>query len=505
MNDLPFSVSASSPFRGAFSPRSSASFPQTVNLHLVAFCNMKCGYCYARFEAERQEPRLPAKHLVTVMQQLTEVGVRRVTFAGGEPTLHRELQLLLRKAGELGLVTSIVTNGTRIDAAWLAKHGPYLRWLTLSIDSIDAATARAIGRHSGQSGYEHPTHVLEVADLVHRWNSVRPPGRRSRLKLNITVTARNAHEDPRPFIHSFRPEKVKLLQMLLVEGENDDARDLACSSDAFHSYVQRVRDVGSAGPQIVVEDNEAMDGSYAMVDPLGRFFQRVDGKYARSEPIHEVGVEMAWNQVGGFDSGRFAQRGGDYDPGHIATGNLPFLIVVEGLDGTGKSTTVKALAERLRAKIVHNPPSSMASERADADRQDSATRRAWYLKANREAARQAEEIRASGWPVVMDRSVASTIAFGAAECNEPVGPWPADIPKPDLLAILNVGNEERKRRLASRSGQRTSEETRIDADSSFRQRILDNYAALGGLIVDANGPVDDVVHRILRAAEAPRI
>lgn len=178
--------------------------------------------------------------------------------------------------------------------------------------------------------------------------------------------------------------------------------------------------------------------------------------------------------------------------------SVPLLIAIEGLDGTGKSTTVAALAKQLGAEVVHNPPKSLASNRLQADMLEPSARRAWYLEANREAAQQAEAIRAQGHPVVMDRSVASTLAFGAAERNEPVGLWPSDIPRPDLLAVLHVDDEERNRRLAGRPGQRTTEEHRLDTDPGFRQRVQANYLALGGHLVDAGGPVEEVVQRILR-------
>jgi radical S-adenosyl methionine domain-containing protein 2 len=474
--------------------------PPTVNLHIYPRCNMRCRYCYAHFLQERSVAPLATKHLVSLMAQLTKAGVRRVTFAGGEPTLHPQLLLLLREAGKRSLVASLVTNGSLIDEAWLKRHGPYLRWITLSIDSTDGATARAIGRHAGPHDYCHPMHVLHVADLVHAWNTVRPASRRIHLKLNVTVTASNAHEDLRAFLLAMRPEKVKLLQMLRVEGENDVASDLTCAPESFAAYVTRTRQVELDGLTIVVEDNELMDGSYAMVDPLGRFYQRVDGRYVRSEPVHEVGLETAWSQVGGYSPTKFRDRGGEYDPGLPATGNLPYLIAVEGLDGTGKSTTVRALAARLGAAIVCNPPLELAAERVAADAGETMVRRRWYLHANRVAARQANLARASGQPVVMDRSVASTLAFGAAERGEPVGEWPRDIPRPDLLAVLVVSDEERKRRIQARVGTRTKEEDRLGRDHTFRRRVLDSYWTLGGVQIDASGPVDEVVEKLLDVA-----
>lgn len=456
---------------------------------------MRCRYCYARFQEEREEQLLPLEHVVKTMGELARNGVRRVTLAGGEPTLHPRLRDILQHAATFDLVTSVVSNGARIDQKWLDVHGPFLRWLTLSIDSVDSQIARQLGRHAGSSKYSHPEHVLEVAGLVHAWNAMRPQRRQIRLKLNITVTAANVHEDPRGFIERMRPEKVKVLQMLMVKGENDEAGSLQCSADSFAGYANRIGSI--PGVEMVREDNDAMDGSYAMVDPLGRFYQRVDGRYKKSEPIHQVGAMPAWEMVGGFDEKRFTDRGGNYDAGDVARGNLPFLVAIEGLDGTGKSTIAKGLAERLRGKIVCNPPQEMAVERAVADHDGPEGRRAWYMKGNQRAAQIADAVlTGDGVPVVMDRSVASTLAFGAAESATPVAPWPAEIRRPDLLVLLTVPEPERQMRIRKRGLSRTAEESRLDRDHEFRSRVLRNYQALGAMEVDATGSVDAVVARI---------
>lgn len=464
---------------------------------------MRCRYCYAHFQEERHEQMLPLEHVVKTMGDLARNGVRRVTFAGGEPTLHPRLRELLEHAGMLNLVTSVVSNGARIDQKWIAAHGPFLRWLTLSIDSVDPQVARQLGRHTGSSKYSHPDHVLEVAGLIHEWNAARPPQRQIRLKLNITVTADNAHENPSSFIERMGPTKVKVLQMLMVKGENDGATSLQCSNESFASYVDRLGSI--QGVEIVRENNDAMDGSYAMVDPMGRFYQRVDGEYKRSEPIHQVGAMAAWEMVGGFDGQRFADRGGDYEPGSLARGNLPFLVAIEGLDGTGKSTITTELARRLRGVVVNNPPAEMAAERSAADSATPEGRRAWYMKGNQRAAQIAEAaLVRDGVPVVMDRSVASTLAFGAAESACAVAPWPGDIRRPDLLVLLTVPEPQRQMRIRKRGQGRTAEEGRLDRDHEFRERVLRNYRALGATPVDATGSVDEIVASIIDLLRRPR-
>ena len=65
---------------------------------------------------------------------------------------------------------------------------------------------------------------------------------------------------------------------------------------------------------IVISDPETslIRGSYAMVDPHGRFFDSAGGGHRYSAPILEVGLVAAFSQVS-FDPVKFLHRGGDYD------------------------------------------------------------------------------------------------------------------------------------------------------------------------------------------------
>jgi thymidylate kinase len=100
----------------------------------------------------------------------------------------------------------------------------------------------------------------------------------------------------------------------------------------------------------------------------------------------------------------------------------------------------------------------------------------------------------------MDRSVASTLAFAAAEQDGPIAAWPAEIPRPDLLVLLTLAEPVRRGRLADR-GAATTEEERLAGDHAFRSRVLDGYRSLGAIEVDADRAVDAVVARIAELIE----
>ncbi len=477
--------------------------PPTLNLHIIGACDYACRFCYRDPRLHSRERRFSLAQGAEILREFKRLGGTRVRFAGGEPTLHPELRDLLKLACAAGLVPSLVTHGRHIDAAWIGRHLPWLRWLTLSVDTDSEATSDLLGRRLRRTQGGHVAHIEEVCARVRAWNSLRPAERRVHVVLNMTVTALNVHETPVDYLRRCRPARVKLLQMLPVEGENDAATGLACPDTAFREYVARVQPLQAEGIRIVPESNDDMDGSYAMMDSLGRFFQRRDSRYAYSRPVLDVGMEAAFAEVGGYRRERFIARGADYDPGAVPDGNLPYLIAIEGLDGTGKTTVARLLAIELGVALVRNPPDVLAQERALADARPEQERRAWYAEANRIAAEDAVRHQWEGRAVVMDRCAASTVAFKAASSGMVARPedWPSGVTRPDLTILLNVPEPVRLARLAARPSKESQEEARLRCDDGFRARVLAGYEALGALRLPAGGPPEEVVASIRNLME----
>ena len=88
--------------------------PLSVSWHLWPDCNFKCTYCFATF---RDIPgTLSEREALPVLDHLREAGTEKVSFVGGEPTLCPHLPALIRHARDIGLVTMLVTNGSRLTA-----------------------------------------------------------------------------------------------------------------------------------------------------------------------------------------------------------------------------------------------------------------------------------------------------------------------------------------------------------------------------------------------------
>ena len=278
----------------------------TVNYHLLKACNMSCGFCFATFEDVSARYYLSREGSLELVDALSQAGFRKINFAGGEPTLRPWLPDLIRRAKSHGLITSIVTNGSRTTPDWLDDVGRHLDIIALSIDSVDAETQRKIGRVENGNG----TAPIDAGRYLALGEEIRK--RSIRLKVNTVVNRANHAEDLRPFIQNMRPERWKIFQALPVNGQND-ARigDLTVTYSQFASYVRRNSSVEALGITVVPENNELMTGSYVMVDPRGRFFDNTKGRHSYSRPILEVGVAEALEGAT-IDTDRFERRGGSY-------------------------------------------------------------------------------------------------------------------------------------------------------------------------------------------------
>lgn len=272
----------------------------SVNFHLLEGCNMDCEFCF-----------LPEGHLLSqqdwilIIDQIAEFGFKKDNFAGGEPTLLPWLPNLIARAKERGMVTSIITNGSRITDQWLNDLNGSLDWIGLSIDTVDPEKLKRSGRAIGGKVPITEEEYLNIIGEIKR--------HKIRLKINTVVTSVNWKEDFTSFIREAKPERWKLLQVLPVKGQNDaQVDDFIITTEQFEAYVQCNCIVENDGIMVVPENNEAMTESYVMIDPAGRFFDNTQGFYRCSEPILKVGVAEALKQVS-IDPERFRQRGGEYD------------------------------------------------------------------------------------------------------------------------------------------------------------------------------------------------
>ncbi|XP_037550791.1 UMP-CMP kinase 2, mitochondrial [Nematolebias whitei] len=186
------------------------------------------------------------------------------------------------------------------------------------------------------------------------------------------------------------------------------------------------------------------------------------------------------------------------------------VIVIEGLDATGKTTLTESLRDTLGATLLRSPPQCLSSWRARFDQEPPLIRRAFYALGNYITAEQIcqEGMKA---PVIVDRFWHSTAAYAIATAvSGPVSAlpqdgsevyrWPSDLLQPSLVVLLTLDPEERKRRLRDRGQTKTDEEQELDHNQLFRLRVEEAYRRIRGPVcvtVDASPSADLVLQQVL--------
>ncbi len=99
-------------------------FPLDATFELTPYCNLKCSMCYVRLDpaaAAKQGRIMSGKQWLEIGRQARDMGLFFITLTGGEPLLHPDFWEIYNGMTELGLLTSIYTNGCLIDEAVVEK------------------------------------------------------------------------------------------------------------------------------------------------------------------------------------------------------------------------------------------------------------------------------------------------------------------------------------------------------------------------------------------------
>lgn len=88
--------------------------PFNVIIELTYRCNLRCQHCYIP-EERRHKPDLSTEEIVSVVDQLAELGCLYLTLTGGEILVRRDFFDIAWHAKRRGFALKLFTNGTLID------------------------------------------------------------------------------------------------------------------------------------------------------------------------------------------------------------------------------------------------------------------------------------------------------------------------------------------------------------------------------------------------------
>lgn len=147
--------------------------PKEVNIEVTTACNSNCGFCYNKnsfAKTIRGKNYLEKHEIKKIIDKISEAGISRVRFTGGEPLLRPDIFELANYAKDKGIITVLNTNGTLVNTE-IAKK------ITDSIDiclvSFFSSNSKYVDDVTGIKGtYEKKIIALELLqDCKELWCS----------------------------------------------------------------------------------------------------------------------------------------------------------------------------------------------------------------------------------------------------------------------------------------------------------------------------------------------
>ncbi|MBT8507036.1 radical SAM protein [Methanomicrobiaceae archaeon CYW5] len=285
------------------------SVVKSVNWHITNRCNYSCRFCFAQNLGKHE---VSLEEGQKILKKLSNAGIEKINFAGGEPLLHPRLPDYCKTAKSLGMTVSVTTNGSRLDRKMIESLSGNVDWIALSVDSCLDTVEATMGRGRG----EHVTNALNAAFLIHEADI--------RLKVNTVVTSLTWQENMRPLIRMMAPDRWKVMQMLVIEGENKTSSiGLGITNGQFREFKERHRSIClSPGVYPVFETADDMEGSYFMITPDGHVKSDVGKKitlYSLDDVLRE-GIDTL------VDSDKYLDRGGLYNWKNLCEDNIKVVL-----------------------------------------------------------------------------------------------------------------------------------------------------------------------------------
>lgn len=232
-------------------------------------CNLSCRFCYRSRGAVLDN--LDAKKLIG---SVVYGGASQIVFAGGDPSLRRDLLELVEYSHKLHLKVEIQTNCHFVSAV---THDALLAADLVGV-SIDGPTDEIHDKFRGKrSNFDRVVAVVEMLEQHHRPFVVRSIAAQSNAEFLPLLG---------PFLSSFESlRRWAVVQFSPVEDGYRNRVEFEISDQDYSRTASLCRETYSGGAEVDTYRNSQKGGVYCLVSPAGGVFGRAELASIDSHPI----------------------------------------------------------------------------------------------------------------------------------------------------------------------------------------------------------------------------
>lgn len=256
--------------------------PINVTWMITNRCNYNCEFCFRFYE--RSELDFDTAKKIT--DKLVKAGLKKMSWAGGEPLLFPHMLDLIDYTHDQGVKTMLISNGELITDEMLGRFKSSLNWLNLPLEGASSEINERMTRKKG-----HFQRVVKILEKLQNTS----------VKLKINTVASNINIDDLidmvPLIKNYKIRRWKIFQFYPIRGAAISSESkFSVETEKFEKVRKQILNMIDPNECMVVfENNEQLDESYFALTPDGLVYVSYKGRDIFLGDLKAQEVKEIWS------------------------------------------------------------------------------------------------------------------------------------------------------------------------------------------------------------------
>ena len=255
--------------------------PINVSWMITNRCNYNFQFCFRPTGKE-----LILSQAKLIIDKLADSGLKKISWAGGEPLLWSNIIDLIEYTHLKKIVTMLITNGSLITDKILDRLQPCLDWLNLPLEGTTNEMNERMTRRSG--------HYSKVMDILKKLKNSNIS-----LKINTVVSRINADDiyNMLDIIKAYNIKRWKLFQFYPVRGISTVSKEKFEISDMEFKRIREniTKLINGSNCDIIFENNNELENSYFSITPDGEAYTSINGRDYFFGNLLNQSITEIWN------------------------------------------------------------------------------------------------------------------------------------------------------------------------------------------------------------------
>lgn len=233
--------------------------PNSVCWNITRRCNDKCKFCYR----DQVSKDLTYEEHLKIIDTISSFGIKKLTFAGGEPLLVPHIKDLILYAKQKGLIISMTTNAILLNKELQDFCFQNLDWITFSLDGANDYVQSKMTRNAS-----HASRICSILQNANLNQDVK-----CKFKINTIVSNINQNniKDIADLLQTHHITRWKLFQFIPLRGdakENMEQFNIS-DEDFIHTTTELQSYLSGTNMLLSISNRDDLEKAHFVVFPNG--------------------------------------------------------------------------------------------------------------------------------------------------------------------------------------------------------------------------------------------